>query len=533
MFKRSLSAKLFAILFLVLCPVIIGFQIFVYQAAKTAIQEEAVSSLDHLMKTKIETLEDNLKGEDLELPDVVLADVIFDKVESFNNETGFTAVIKPPDEILIVSSNLSIDVFDESAFFRRLKEGRVGTLTDTIEGVDYLARFRPMLDNRWVMVSGDQQQVLYRNIEKITTLTISQLVMTLIVLLGVGFFVSTTITRPIISMAETFNQSEDPHEIPYVEVKRIDEIGVLAGGFNTLISNIKDYTQQLQKAFEREKEAQAIAMETQMAAARIVQHSFLPKSLSDERIEVANYYLPAEHTGGDIYQYFIDSSKKYMTSVLIDVTGHGIPSAMLAGAIAGAIRSEFRRCDRLGLGGEDIVLSVTQNLNLLVCEFGGGLAATGVAVSLNLESGQVHMCNAAHPAPILWNKQKPKLWIRPGPVLGMSTSATFTSSSKQFEQGDAMLVFTDGLIENHGSAEEPIPNALLKREMTHFHGKTELVSHLSTVLKGRMHGEIPEDDTSILMVRWTGSHQSREKRKPDVDPSCGVNSTENKAHRAA
>lgn len=129
--------------------------------------------------------------------------------------------------------------------------------------------------------------------------------------------------------------------------------------------------------------------------------------------------------------------------LLVDIAGKGMDagtrSLVLSGGLDALVGTVPPR-DLLGVA----------NDYLLRQEWDEGFA-TAAYVTLDLRSGDFTACSAGHP-PVLWYRAERDEWLivvgRCGPVLGVDEHARYEPYEGRLEHGDALLLYTDGLIED-------------------------------------------------------------------------------------
>ncbi len=189
-------------------------------------------------------------------------------------------------------------------------------------------------------------------------------------------------------------------------------------------------------------------LEREMQLARRVQSDLLPKTASvSPYVEFAASAIAADHVGGDFYDLFEADSGK-VSIVLGDVSGKGIPAALLASVVQGAIRSSTAAWHE----------TACERINTMLCE----RSASGQFVTLfwavfDPLSATLKYVNAGHGAPLLLRKahgRTEKLLGGGGPVLGILPKATYSASTIQIEAGDTLVVYSDGISEAANAKEE-------------------------------------------------------------------------------
>jgi len=169
-----------------------------------------------------------------------------------------------------------------------------------------------------------------------------------------------------------------------------------------------------------------------------------------DAFEIAARYLPAEddtgEIGGDWYDAFLVPDGRVMLAVG-DVSGHGLSSARLMAKLRHATRA-------YACIGEDLSDLLTR-LDGFLNQFRDDIQiATLLLARLEPDTGKLEFVSAGHPPPLQVGQQVSAfLDVRPGPPLGApSDPESFTSTRAVLEPGNALLFFTDGLVERRNVA---------------------------------------------------------------------------------
>lgn len=200
------------------------------------------------------------------------------------------------------------------------------------------------------------------------------------------------------------------------------------------------------------------------AAAR-VQQSMLPqRNVETSRVRAAWKYVPCDELAGDaIGLHLID--ERYLVAYVIDVSGHGVPAALLSvsamhamepsNADASALR-ELSGADE-GLGTLRAPAGVATELNRRFrAGENGGLYLTMILGVLDTHSGRLRFTCAGHPAPVVLRDGRPL----PLPSLGgfpiaMLDFATFDEHALQLQPGDRVCFFSDGVPDQENTDGSP------------------------------------------------------------------------------
>jgi hypothetical protein len=173
----------------------------------------------------------------------------------------------------------------------------------------------------------------------------------------------------------------------------------------------------------------------EMEAARAVQQVLLPEPhVGLKGFSVATEYLSAHEVGGDFYQILPtgDGSLFVLTG---DVSGKGMPAAMLVAMLVGAIRSEAAHTS------DPAVLLETLNRRVYGRMSDG--FATCVALHISPDGSAV-LSNAANPAPYLNGEE---IGLAGALPLGMAAEVQYENHRFTLQPGDILTFVSDGVIE--------------------------------------------------------------------------------------
>jgi len=182
---------------------------------------------------------------------------------------------------------------------------------------------------------------------------------------------------------------------------------------------------------KKNQEESALAQETQ--------ESLLPHSLPQfENFRIHALSKPTSHVGGDFYD-FLQLSPGEWTGVLADVSGKGMPAALLSSMVLGAISSELRSGTRLQ--------EVLNRVNRLLCEKSlDSQFVTLFVFSLGTD-GEGQFISAGHGPARLFRSATGTIESlhADAPVLGIFDAACFQHRAFQLRTGDILVVYSDGL----------------------------------------------------------------------------------------
>jgi len=167
-----------------------------------------------------------------------------------------------------------------------------------------------------------------------------------------------------------------------------------------------------------------------------------------------------------------------------DVSGKGMPAALLAANIQALVRSSANF--------EADPLTLARQINRHLSRYTpSDRFATAVFIVLNRDSGELTYVNAGHNAPMVIGPGSAVALEATGVPLGLFSAAAYESGTALLSPGGALLIFTDGLTDAipGENAEDRLRDALSDRS-----GRT------MSILKSLVDPRFNEDDVTILLV---------------------------------
>jgi CheY-like chemotaxis protein len=258
--------------------------------------------------------------------------------------------------------------------------------------------------------------------------------------------------------------------------------------------------------FAREAAQKAILLDALNAAQEV--HEALGREKHQvPGVAISEYYHAAESASGDWLGVHYDRDQKRLYMMIGDVTGHGMISALVTVAVAGAVHGALSLVEKWGAQHslEESLRAIASSLNEAVLDSGGKVDRwmTMVFVGLDVTTGEGILLNAGH-GPIYHLSQKKCQPLQVvGSCLGSTDTPEFGVLPFKLESGDGLFLFTDGLLENKGLDGK----GFSKRELQTMLAAASAPDGLKQQLVERAlsyWGETPlQDDVSFLIVKWT------------------------------
>jgi sigma-B regulation protein RsbU (phosphoserine phosphatase) len=167
---------------------------------------------------------------------------------------------------------------------------------------------------------------------------------------------------------------------------------------------------------------------------------------------VSGRTLAARTIGGDLYDFF-DLGRERIGIICADVSGKGIPAALMMANLQAVTRAHFDdRIDGPAAPPAHFVESLNQQL---AGRFGDSRYASLFWAEYNTRTEALTYVNAGHPSPILSHSDGSIERLNSvGFPIGMFANARYTATTVHMRPGSRLLIFTDGLTDAENAAEE-------------------------------------------------------------------------------
>jgi len=201
---------------------------------------------------------------------------------------------------------------------------------------------------------------------------------------------------------------------------------------------------------------QLLALNAELEMARQIQLSILPRQTPQlDGLQICARYVPMSSVAGDFYD-FIVVDPQHVGILVADVSGHGLPAALIASMLQVALTAQHGQASKPG--------QVLSGLNLALCGKFQSNFVTAAYLFVDLERRVIHYAGAGHPPLLLWSKSSRTTQevCENGLVLGQFPEAQYDSVEVPAGPGDRCLLYTDGVVEARNRSEEEFGNDRLK-----------------------------------------------------------------------
>jgi len=317
----------------------------------------------------------------------------------------------------------------------------------------------------------------------------------------IAILMAARLSRPLERLTATVHLVSNGDYSVRPPVTSSGEIRDLTETFVSMLDQIEDYSTRMEDLVRARTDALMrtnAVMVKELKLAQKVQDALIPHRVpSGGPLAWAGAYLPMEDLGGDFYDIFEGAPGEW-TLVMADVSGHGIPAALVTAMVKISLGLHGPQTSDPG--------QVLEEVNRELCAAIGDLKryATMVLCHLDLNRGTLSFCNAGHNELIVVGHQGGLQTYGPNSgVVGLRPDELFLTRTIDFAPGDTLVLFTDGLIEARGKdkREFGLDRLLEIVNPTDKVTPEALVSRLKSEVLAFSEGQPRQDDIAFLAVR--------------------------------
>jgi serine phosphatase RsbU (regulator of sigma subunit) len=288
--------------------------------------------------------------------------------------------------------------------------------------------------------------------------------------------------------------------------KIVDEVGILALGFQNLVSRVGDQYQQLDRLVNELRDAlrvktQFIAIQQELEVARKMQLSILPRAFqSRDGLALEATMLPAKEIGGDFYDFFALDAH-HVAMAVADVSGKGVPAALFMAVSRTLLRA-------VAQFSESPAKCLARLNDLLASDNDQMMFVTLFYAVLDTRDGSLVYANAGHNPPYLLRSDG-VVEVVPSTgdmALAVMEGLEYSEKTLVLAPGDGLFLFTDGVTEAFDPARVMFGERRLEALLTDLQGlpTTELPNRIIAEVKTFEAGGPQTDDITCLLARYRG-----------------------------
>jgi serine phosphatase RsbU (regulator of sigma subunit) len=269
--------------------------------------------------------------------------------------------------------------------------------------------------------------------------------------------------------------------------------------FSPAVVKARVHTHLVLRGIRQQLAQQLLAIQKELETARQIQLSILPESVPRiAGLDIAARYVPMAAVAGDFYDFIVLDNKR-VGILVADVSGHGMPAALIASMLKIALAAQAEHAFDPA--------KVLHGLNQTLCGKFQHHFITAAYAFVDMEKRTLTYAGAGHPPLLLWGGAS--VGVRDisenGLFLGRFNFATYSSVEVPLAPGDWGLLFTDGISEATNPAQvefgtERFRQFLAGEQNTSADQFADRLLKELSCWSARRRGEDLDDDITIVAV---------------------------------
>jgi phosphoserine phosphatase RsbU/P len=241
-------------------------------------------------------------------------------------------------------------------------------------------------------------------------------------------------------------------------------------------------------------ERRLLSIETELETARQIQSSILPGSVPEvANLRIAASYHPMTAVAGDFYQ-FIRVDEHRLGVLVADVSGHGVPAALIASMIKVAMQSVVpcAHDPREVLRGLHRILFMQLHDQFVSAAY----------LWLDTENCKALYSAAGHPPLLRWREGRLERIESNGLLFGVIPDPDYPVCDLAIHSGDRFLLYTDGMIEPQNASGDFFGDRKLEQVVRNNQSRppSELSDQLLSEIRLWQPASLAQQDDITLIV---------------------------------
>ena len=241
-------------------------------------------------------------------------------------------------------------------------------------------------------------------------------------------------------------------------------------------------------------ERRLLSIDKELEIARQLQFSILPTAVPEiQNLRIAVSYRPMTAVAGDFYE-FVAADGKRVGFLVADVTGHGVPAALIASMIKVATQP-VETCAH-------DPREVLRGLNRILFKQLHEQYVSAAYLWIDTEHGKALYSAAGHPPLLRWREGRLERIESNGLLLGVLPDPEYPVRELAIRTGERLLLYTDGLIEPQNASGESFGDRKLEEVIRKNQSRppAELLEQMLSEIRAWQPPSLPQQDDITLVV---------------------------------
>lgn len=233
----------------------------------------------------------------------------------------------------------------------------------------------------------------------------------------------------------------------------------------------------------------------QFSVARDIQQGLLPRELPrSDYFELQAITMPCQTVGGDYYDV-INLGQDRLGVTVADVSGKGLPAAMMAAMLQGAFAAVA--------AGDPELKDLFKRVNEFVCARTPTEMYATIFYGVLGREGKFNFVNAGHNSPFVLRANGTVDYLESSNFpLGLFDTADFKVETTQLQAGDQVLIFSDGVPEAQDVNHELFGENRLKEYLEKLGGESAVCAKVVAAVQSFVGSAPQADDLTLVVLRY-------------------------------
>ena len=396
------------------------------------------------------------------------------------------------NESYFILSEVTADTIDDRIGYEMI-DGKTGMEAVDRDGTKFYINYAPIERTGWSMATVIPAKLIFTRSMIFGGIVVAVMLIGLAILFFICHHILIRVTKPLTLFAKSADEvAQGNLNASLPQILSHDEMKRLHDSFAMMQTSLKEQMEELKQVNETKGR-----IEGELNAAKDIQMSMLPKLFpaypDRDDIDIYGQLTSAKEVGGDLFDFFIRDDKLFFC--IGDVSGKGIPASL----VMAMTRSLFRNIANHESRPEKIVSLINEAMsdgndsNMFVTFFLG---------VLDLQTGQLHYCNAGHDWPYIVGNGITELKSDPNLPVGTFSDTVYCLEEYQMPEGTILFMYTDGLTEAQDSQRNLFGDQRIVDVLQTGGSCKEIIAKMTEAVHKFVGDAEQSDDLTMLAIQY-------------------------------
>ena len=396
------------------------------------------------------------------------------------------------NESYFILADVTADTIDNRIGYEMI-DGKTGMEAVDRDGTKFYINYAPIERTGWSMATVIPAKLIFSRSMIFGGIVVAVMLIGLAILFFICHHILIRVTKPLTLFAKSADEvAQGNLNASLPQILSHDEMKRLHDSFAMMQTSLKEQMEELKQVNETKGR-----IEGELNAAKDIQMSMLPKLFpaypDRDDIDIYGQLTSAKEVGGDLFDFFIRDNKLFFC--IGDVSGKGIPASL----VMAMTRSLFRNIANHESRPEKIVSLINEAMsdgndsNMFVTFFLG---------VLDLQTGQLHYCNAGHDWPYIVGNGITELKSDPNLPVGTFSDTVYCLEEYRMPEGTILFMYTDGLTEAQDSQNNLFGDQRIVDVLQTGGSCKEIIAKMTEAVHKFVGDAEQSDDLTMLAIQY-------------------------------